>query len=447
MKKLGFVTISLCAAVCFTAAGGSLNVFADTNNKTVYPESTFIQHANDQLNAVTDYAAYGEIYAFADGNRITVIESENRTVYEIGSEVRALDCDGEVFYYKDGAGKAFSLPQKTPAEDYVFTYSDGYAKTDDGEYKLVEGKIGYCPKNSLQYEELTAEGQFSNLKVYDNVAYALNDNKLYKILKTELQHVNPAYTDFSAASKIYIGDTAEKLKTCNTEKPNFVTLKGGAYLTNVDLDDISGDYFKTGNTYKVGDGDGLAAGKEALLLCRTGENGEVSIVMLGGQCYILNSVNAVAAENSALITTDEATATVSIAKGYAYSSPYVCNGTKLFELKSGEAVKVIGKVLKTSAAELVRDFYKIEYINENDEKLTGYVPFGYISQFNYSEDQPSKTEDPDYNTSDAVKTVVLVLVIVALALIAVGYMTFVMTSGKVKKTKNSNKDVNKKTGE
>ncbi|MBD5632304.1 MAG: hypothetical protein HDP34_03660 [Clostridia bacterium] len=442
VKKLSFLTISLCTAACSALTCGGLTAFADTGAQTVYPESTFIQHANDGLSGISDYAANGGIYAFADGNSITVIESENRTVYEIGSLVTALDCSDGKFYYKDGTGTTFSLPDKTAVQNYTFQEYDELVSTDDGEYKLLDGKINYCPKASAQYEEIASDETFSKLKKYDGVAYAVGGDKLYKLLKTELEHVNPSYTDFSKTSQIIIGNTVDKLKGCNLDKPHFVSLKGGAYITSLNLDDLSGEYFRVGKTYKIGASDAPAAGKEALLLCKTGANDEVSIVTLGGVCYMMLTENAPEVEKpEAMVPTDNTTATVSIAESFAYSSPYVCNGTKLFALKSGETVKVLGKVLKTTSSELVRDFYKIEYTDENGETVTGYVPFGYISEFNYSEDEPFKTEDPDYTQSDAVKTVILVLVIVALVLIAVGYLTYVTTSDK---TKKRNKGNNKK---
>lgn len=440
VKKLSFLTISLCTAACSALACGGLTAFAETGAQTVYPESTFIQHANDGLSGISDYAANGNIYAFADGNNVTVIESENRTVYEIGSQVTALDCSDGKFYYKDGEGKTFSLPDKAAAE-YTFQQFGGLVSTDDGEYKLLDGKINYCPKTSAQYEEIISDETFSNLKKYDGVAYAVGGDKLYKLIKTGLEHVNPSYTDFSGTSQIKIGNTADKLKGCNLDKPHFVTLKGGAYVTSLNLEDLSGEYFKTGKTYKVGASEAPAAGKEALLLCRTGDNDKVSIVSLGGVCYMMLSENAEEVEKPGAMTSDNATATVSIAESYAYSSPYMCKGTMLFAMKPGDTVKVLGKVLKTTSSELVHDFYKIEYTNENGETLTGYVPFGYISQFNYSEDEPSRTEDPGYSQGDQVKTVILVLVIIALVLIAVGYLTYVSTSDKSKKR---GKDNNKK---
>lgn len=433
MKKFAAITISLCTAFVALLSGGTV-ALADGTAQTTYPEDEFIRHVDEDFKDVSDYAVSGEKYAFAHGNFISVIENGTHTPYDAGSTVTALDCADGVFYYKNGSGEAFSLPDKAAAENYSFTEYDGYVKTADGEYKIVDNEIGYCPKNSFAYEGI--EGSFSALKMYGGTAYALSGGKLYSLNGTAATHIDLTFTDYSAAKSIFIGSTAEKIKTFNIDELHFVSINANAYMTEVDLDKLSGENFVVGATVKSGEADAPAAGKQALLLCTAGENDGVAIITVAGKCYIMNAANVKPEQRSALTPPDSGhtTATVSVAQGYAYSSPFVCDGTKLFELKSGDSVKILGKVLKATSGELVRDFYKIEYVGEDGQTRVGYVPFGYVSNFSeFNEKEPSKTEDPAFSEDNAVKTVVLVLVVVALVLIAAGYVTYVATSGRKKK--------------
>lgn len=435
MKKLATVTISLCTALTLLLCGGA-TALADDAAQPVYPEDKFVRHVGDEFRNISDFAVDGEKYAFADGKTIAVIEGGKHTPRETDSTVTALDCEGGVFYYRDGSGNAFTLSDKKAAE-HAFTDKTTIVLNDESLYRLLPDGLYYYEKDNATPERVgQAEQSFYKLKEYGDRVFALCDKLLYRIEGTTATLIDLTFTDYSAASSIPVGNTAERIKSFNIDELHFVTINGGAYMTEVDLDKLSGASFAVGNTVKSGEADAPAAGKQALLLCTVGENDSVAIITVSGKCYIMSAANTTAEQRSALTAPDDghSSATVSVAQGYAYSSPFVCDGTKIFELKSGDSVQILGVVLKTASGELARDFYKIQYVGDDGVSRTGYVPFGYVSNFSeFKEKEPSKTEDPEFTEDNAVKTVVLVIIVVALVLVAVGYLTYVATADRKKK--------------
>lgn len=426
------MTTLLCATVIAFTGGAAASAETDV---TFYPE-TFTEYVDGSVNSITDFAVGEDCCAVADGNKIIVIENGTPSFYTASSAVTALDCvkDGEngfTFLFKDGENRTLSLPEMEPAE-HVFPQPSVIYTTTDGEYKLLDSSVHFCPADGTVYEQITDDAdEFTLIKQFDGVLYGACGNGLYKFDKTQTEKLTLDFTDFSSATRIPIADTPEKMKGFNTEKLHFVTLKDGAYLTEIDLNAIAQTYFKAGKTYKTGQDEGFTAGKSAILLCTTGTDGEVSLIAFGGKAYILRTENTSTIEKDAVIKTEFNTATVSIASASAYSSPLVATGTKLFSLEPGANVKVLGKVTVASAQELHRDFYLIEY-GEGETVQKGFVPFGYISEFSYNEGGPHETTDPDASREDIIKTVVLILLVILLVLIALGYLTWIATSKKNK---------------
>ncbi len=433
MKSLKIITTLLSVAVCTAGVFGSGAAASAESNVTFYPEN-FTEYVDGNVTEITDFAVGKNSYAVADGNKIIVIESGTPSFYNANSAVTALDCvydeeNGYTFFFKDGDDKTYSLPEMKPAE-HVFAAISTIYTTEDGEYKLLDSAVHFCPADGTVYQQITEnDATFTLIKLFEGVLYGVCGNQLFKFDKTDSEKLTLDFTDYSSASSIPIGNTIEKLKGFNTEKLYFVTLNDGAYLTEIDLNMVAQTYFKVDKTYKIGVNEGFTAGKSAILLGTTGTDGEVSLVAFGGKAYIMRTENTSAIEKNAVATTEFDTATVSIASASAYSSPLVSVGTKLFALEPGAKVKVLGKVTMATAQELHRDFYLIEYMKDETSQK-GFVPFGYISEFKYNENGPNETQDPEATYENTVKTVVLILLVVLLVLIAIGYLTWIATSKK-----------------
>lgn len=424
MKNKLFLTISLCAAIASTACV-PLAAHADGSAaETLYPE-TFA------ASEITDYAVNGETYAFAADKKISVFTNNGKPVYyEFSAAVTALDCADGVFYYKLSGSEIYSLPDKqvTSHKMSVTTLpvsESGYS------YSLNEGNINiWDGVNTAK-----VEGNFSNVKVFENVVYAVNGNRLNKITPPASAEVIPfEIADFEATERIPVGGTLSALKTYNLEKPHFATLKDGEYLTEVYLNELTtaSEYFIVGNTVKVGESEKFIAGQTALILCKTGN---ADIIALNGACYIKLADEGAAFRE--LTSPEYENATVCVPFDYAYSSPFVNESTRLFEIDWGEEVTVLGKI---SSPELKQEFYLVSRAKAGGGEETGYVPCGFLVESDGGEKE-SETKDPDYSESDMIRTVVLVILLVVLILCATCYIVYVLTAGKKKSVKtNRNED-------
>lgn len=438
MKKQIAITISSVLTAAALLCPYGLTAFADettAETSTVYPE-TF------EAGIITDYAVGGENFAFSTDKKIAVFGGELPVYYELGVEISALDYnkDGGYFCYKTTGGivydlngntiqyeiKATKLPVTPDGSGYSYTLQDGNIKIWDG-------------------TEYTIEGDFSNLKVYGNIVYAMNGNTLNKI--TPPQTAEPLcyeIADFSPSAEIAVGKTVEALDNYNLGKPHFTALENGEYLTEVKLDGENfdktkikaEDFFKVGRTFKVGEENGFTANMSALVLCETGN---AHIITLGDKYYLKLAKTAVAREFS---DPEFVTAQINVPSDYIYSSPNLGDAVKLRKVSWGESVKISGKLLKSASPELPCDFYKIALTDangnvlkdENGAEITGYAPCSFVFEKKQT-DTDGKTEDPSPSTDNNVKTVVLVLIVVVLVLIALGYITFVFTSDKKRKKK------------
>ncbi len=242
-----------------------------------------------------------------------------------------------------------------------------------------------------------------------------------------------------------MGDTVTLLDAYNLEAPNFTILTDGEYLTEVKLDDKNfdkstitpSDFFTVGKTYKVGEDEGFSANVSALLLCETGN---AHIIRLGDKFYI--KLASAAVTQRQLSQPQFTSAQINVPADYIYSAPCVSSPCKTYKAAWGQSVKVLGCALKSTNPELDNDYYKIAFTDadgnvlkdENGKDITGYVPFAFVFEKQENNDE-NKTDDPSPDTSNNIKTVVLILVVIVLALSAVGYVTYVFTSDKKRKTK------------
>lgn len=437
MKKYAFLTTSLCAVLGASLCFGGAAAFAETDDGALdhYPD-TFLKEITFE-NA--------DDYAVGDG-KLAVLQGT--TIYEYSDDVKTtLGCENKtvksVWYANDGAlcygndNGVFYYETDEKADITVETafFVNGYGYQTDPEtgFVVVTGK-------APDYESSTLNGH-TRLKKCNDKAYALNDGALYELVGKDPHKVTFTYLDDTL--KILIGNARDVLAT-TVDRPAFVSLKQGAFLTEVDIDGEDGDCFKTGETLKVGAGVNAST---ALLLAKTGANDGVSIIMVSdgakSKCYLLRTVDADAVTRSGALTEMSKSATVTVADGFVYTRPFVCASTHLkdngteYKIKSGDALKVVGEVTKTNNPELLRDFYKVELTtSDGATPVYGYVPTGYVSLFTYVEPPEVETPDPDYSDENLIRPVILILLVVILVLTAGAYVIYVFSSGKTKKKKD-----------
>ena len=455
VKSKAIFTISLSAALVLSGAaifGGSDFSRAATSSATHYPE-IFTEYVNDNLDGLVDFATNGRSYAFADKNGIVLVENEERTLYNIKT-VSALDYYDGTYYYKMGSN-SYSLPSKESA-DYEFSTEYSRAILSDGSDYIIhtDGKGYFRAYGELSYSPLDGDGICYKLKVYNNIAYAIiaSEDKVTvkKLSGTTCTDVNPSYIDFKGVEQVALGTIKSSLDSYNSEKPHFATLDSGSYYTEINLDNLSGEYFeatRTG-TFRCGD-EGAIYSDESLLVL--GESGNAKVFTSGGKCYIALSENLKTDEYSEATGVEEPDFTGAYVNvhDWIYSSPYISNATKAVKLTAGDAVKVTGKI---STKVVGSQFYKVEF-GEDEDKKTGYVLAEFLESYENGEaEHPDDKnfgviEDPHYSDDDLVKIAVLLLIVIALVLIGLSYITYVLTSKKYrmyKKAENDKPDENDK---
>lgn len=463
VKSKSLFTISLCAlfasagvAVC----GSSLTATAATAT-TDYPE-IFIDYVNKNLDGLVDFATDGESFAFADKKGITVVENGERRLYEMAS-VTALNYDGGTYYCKRGEN-SYSLPSDAEGAPTLADY-DGFptdyshvALYDGGkvlcEYKIhTDGKCYYLAKDALNFEAIDNDNYCAKLKVYNGAAYALiesdtndNGNKLTvkKLDGKTCNDVNPSYIDFKEVEKVALGTIKSSLSSYNLDSPHLAKLEYGKYYTQIDIENLSGDYFTIGDgaedkstkdyTFKCGDEGAIPSDAVLLVL---GESGNAKVFTYEDKCYIALASNLTPDEDASLEKTDYL-AFIN-APDWIYSSPYPCDSTKAVELTALDSVKVTGKVtLKIGG----RQFYQVQFY-DGDEQVTGYVHEKLLEP--YSESETEHPDDKNFNTvndanyseDDLVKIVVLLLIVIALVLVGLAYITYILTGKKRRALKQS----------
>ena len=470
VKSKALFTISLCAAL--TAAGvatfgGTLSASAATST-TDYPE-IFTDYVNDNLVGLVDFATDGSTFAFADRNGIVVVDNGERTQYEI-SNVTALDCDDGTYYYKRGANSYSLLTSELADYEFSSDYSRAIL-SDRSDYIIhTDGKCYYHAYGELSYSPLDgneSDKTCSKLKVYNDVAYALletdepngygNDFTVKKLHGKTCEDVNPSYIDFKEVEKVALGTIKSSLLNYNLEKPHFAKLDYASYYTQINIHNLSGDYFDIGENAKNGVTDDKAkkeytfkCGYDGVITSDTvvlilGESGNAKVFTYNDSCYIALSKNLteVSSEQPGLEETNY-NAYLN-APDWLYSSPYICDATKAVELTAGDSVKVTGKVTSKVGG---RQFYQVQFY-DGDEQITGYVLEGFLNGYAETEHPDDKNfgviDDPRYSDDDLVKIVVLLLIVIALVLIGLTYITYVLTSKKRKALKQAENQTDEAT--
>ena len=467
MKRKSLFTISLCtlAVTAGVALFGAPSVASAATSSTKYP-NIFTETVNDNFDGLKDFATDGNSYAFADSNGITVVKNGERTQYEV-SKVEALDCKDGVYYYKS-KDSTYSLPADGEGSPELSLFNDFYKNDShvqiyDGgkvlcEYKIhIDGKCYYLAENALNFEPIENSNTCTKLKVYNNTVYALietdtlNDNgnnlTVKKLGGKADEDINPTYIDFKGVMGIELGTIKSSLLNYNLSSPHFSKLESGSYYTQIDIENLSGKYFKLGDngsaeestaeikdklyyTFKCGDEDAISPDTELLVL---GESGNATVFTYDDKCYITlkltteDDIGLEPAEYNALIN----------APDWIYSSPYPCNATKTVELTAHDTVKVTGKVESKISG---RQFYQVQFY-KGDDQVTGYVLESFLSSYPETEHPDDKNfgtiVDPEYSDDDLVKIVVLLLIVIVLVLIGLTYITYILTSKKRKAAKQA----------
>jgi len=457
VKRLKTATISLSLALliaggaavsAFSVIGnGNFSAYAEEAVITDYP-AEFVKRVSEGFESISDYAVKGNVFAFAEGNVVSVIENgQTRTDHKTDSKVTALDCSDEGFFYKNGSGATFRLTDQTDATHNFQELDLAGVYVGTFNYYLGTNGVPYVSDKSGDDAPVKLDG-FEKIKKYGETVYALKGGKLFKFNGLEAAEAGGevSYTDLSAVKKVCFGETVQSLNSLNKDSLHYVTLNAGenAYVTEIDLNLLSDNPADTflpevlsnedaaKRTFKIGAADGPADGKEATLLA---VSGNTYVVSADGVCYIMNKANAGEPFERAFSAVSQNTVMrVAVDKACAYSSPFVCAGTKVTDLPQNATVKVLGKIESLN-------LYVIEYGAEGGEKTKCFTPYGYLSEYSAPiEDEPPVTTDPDYTEESPAKTVVLIVAVIALVLIALGYLTYVGTSSKRKDKKKKSKE-------
>lgn len=448
MKKFLFTVCSICIAA--SAVASPLSVFAaEAAAEPDYPE---IFDDSLTFENLTDFAiADDNLIVFADGQTIVHWEKEITTRYEFKFPVADVDYDAETgnFYYSlEGDSTSYILPsspEELPGEESEHSYDAPYEflQRDIFEgyhyYYNTKTNIFTVVNQSAGANENTTElGGFFNAKVYNQKLFAINDNNLYQIVGATPEIIKFTYSNFDKLTTIPVGDIPEKLNTYELfrDTPKYVNITEGVRVTEFDLN-LLAPLAADGTILSAPEYFPISQPREkthtnisgpALLLC---ESGNACVVAQKNRVFILNNANITPlADVQKVAVTQGTTAAVNVVGEYAHSLPYMSNATRTFALAPNEVVTVLYEI---SEDLLAHKFY----IVENAEGERGYVVDEFLGEFNVpvpDESNATTTPDPDPHTDDYVRTVVIVLVIIALLLITAGYITWVSTSNKQKST-------------
>lgn len=416
MKRLAVITTLL----FFTLSGvGTLAALADdaSLNTTIYPEDGFVKTL--QFTELNDYD----------------IDIEGGAYYFL---------DGESCYkYVSGEITSEKHDEFSPALDEISTDRYYYYFTDYDSLKVFD---------KVNETTTTLGDTYYRLKKFDDSIYAVKDNELYRIEGISAEKVVLDYMDYSITETISVGQAEKNLKA--SRPLTFVTVKKGAYMTEIDLTSLSGEYFKLGYSKQKaldkesGLSDDEVRGKTyitadathkvqedttALLLCYTGN---AAIIAIGdtddGTSYILyeDSVEELSASAISEHVTEPEFNRATVSGGIIYASPFTASGTAIRGNAGSIIVTVKSKVQFEGV--LSSAYYEVEFTDEDGTVKTGYVAEGLLENTLIVEKPPETHPDPEYSESTSVTTVLLILAVVILVLVAVGYLVFTATSGKKK---------------
>ncbi len=440
MKANKAITIALAGLLTACAIPFGTVFAAAEDEVDVYPQDF---DRTLEIEALTDYAVYGDSFAYATNSTITIISRDEsgdrkRTSYTHEYLITALDYDESgKLYFKTSSEISYLYGSPVTQKDHTFQ-SLSSTKLDissDVFYTLERegGKLEYWNEGSRQ----PVDENFSLIKKYGDTVYAIKDGTVpYTIEGKTATELDLSYTDFSGADNIACGETAEKLKADGYQVKT-ANIKSGSYYTQVDADAIGKEQTFTQIRTQKAEGD-----KPCIVLCTTGN---ASVVATNDGVFITATANV---KDSAYTSPKNdwplnAEGTKRL-QAYAredtgvYASPYMSKSTRIATLESG-AENHVEVIEKFELDYIKTKFYKVRYETTDKETgetktVSGYVAANVLTQYDYKaedmEQHPAGDNDFNYDTN--VVSVVLTIVIIALVIIAVMYISLIGS----KKNKN-----------
>ena len=422
VKRLALLTIPLAFAFAFGGVTASAAV-----NEPVYPErdEDFIRPLH--FTSLNDYAVKDELFVFADGNSVKILDGNNYDKYDFDSEFTAVEIENGTIYCLS-QGKAYYLNFEKDGNPFDEIEHPFPAKADEithnGCYYFIDGD-GLNIFNRSSKENLIYYGEYSNLKLCGDKVYAMKENSLYALTDTQCEKVVLEYEVSAKNIKIEIGQAVTALKQYS--EVQFVKVGQGTVMTEVNLDNLEtrDGCFETSKIIKAKENE------QAILLCSLND---FAIVAISGNSYaVLNPTEKITpTANNEYATETQFDAQVT--GGNIYASPFIADGTSTLPNALGVKVTVIRKI---ESEIFGGTFYEVEY--QHGEKTgTGYVKEGFLTP-PIREDVFDQTNHPDqhYSESSNTKTILIILAVIVLLLIAVVYVSYVSTKGKNKKKKKT----------
>ncbi len=444
MKANKAITIAL-AGMLAACAISSSTVFAaaDETSETVYPQDF---ERNLDIEALTDYAVYGENFAYATNSSITIISRDEsgdkkRTSYTHEYLINALDYDknGDL-YFKTSSEISYMYGSPVTQKEHNFQ-SLTSAKLDvssDVFYTLEKegGKLDYWENG----KRLPVGEGFSLIKMYGDSVYAIKDDTVpYVIEGQRATELDLSYTDFSGADNIPCGDAADKLKADGYQVKT-ANIKHGSYYTQINPSTIGKEQTFTQIRTQKAEGD-----KPCIILCTVGQN--AAIVATNEGMFITASENIKdsaysSPKNDWPLNAEGSKRLDAYARENTgvYASPYMCESTKIAELESG-AENHVEVIEKFELDYINTKFYRIRYEIEDGQTgeaktITGFVAAKMLTPYNFAaeDNKPHENGDKDFDYDTNVVSVVLAIIIVALVIVAVMYISLIGSKKNKDKT-------------
>ena len=423
VKRLALLTIPVLAAFALGGVTASAAV-----NEPIYPGSDADFKRPLYFTSLNDYAIEDELFVFADGNSIKILDGKNYDKYDFDSEFTAVDIvDGTIFCLSQEKSYFINFEkEKNPFDEIEHSFTDKTDRILYGDYLYFTNGNGLNIFDMNIFDTTTYNGAYTDLKQYGDKVYTIKDNLLYSLTGTEIEAVKLEYEVNAKNVKIEIGQALTALKQYS--EVQFVKIEQDTIMTEIDLGALEGIYFVPKNIVKAKEGE------VALLLCRLED---LAVVAIGESAYaILNPTDKISRAEIDYTTEIPFESAQSISENI-YASPFVVSGTATFSKAHGATVKVISRI-KSEILEC--SFCEVEY-EDGESTVKGYIA-EYMLQEEIREDKkdPAFVSDQNYSESNNTKTILIILAVIVLLLVAILYIAHVSSKGKKKKKKTDDKD-------